>query len=160
MVHSAARFIRESREVPRCAYCHSSFDNGQPRACRQCNTRLHEECWLEFGRCPNLGCEGVPLLPNKEEQRLMKVRQMARNLHNETLSLKDRNQQATRPATQFVQGPLMFIGMNLFIAIMVHFFFSVFAPGHFDQVFVEAWFFFFHLLFMCAYLFAWISRRS
>lgn len=160
MVHSASRFIRESREVSRCAYCHSSFDNDHPRACRECDTRLHEECWLEFGRCPNLGCEGVPTLPNKEEQRLMKVRQMARNLHSEALNITDKSAQVELVEDPFFQGPLKFITINFIIAISMHLIFSWLASNPHEQIFIESWYFFFHLLFNFVWLFTWLSRKS
>ncbi len=44
----------------RCPYCHDHLTGEEPDlvACERCLSVVHDECWLEHGGCPLLGCEG------------------------------------------------------------------------------------------------------
>ncbi|MBI3724787.1 hypothetical protein HY251_12660 [bacterium] len=54
------RAIRGDLGRARCAYCHADVTGEEPDlvACESCSTVAHEDCWIELGHCPVLGCKG------------------------------------------------------------------------------------------------------
>ncbi len=64
----AARIKPVSRgPAARCGFCHGDLlpeEDAGYRAerrvtCEQCSSVVHETCWKDHGRCPNLGCAGA-----------------------------------------------------------------------------------------------------
>ena len=57
--------VSGATRAQRCAYCHGPAE-ADTRACGDCGTVLHEDCWAAAGDCPSLGC-ATPIQTDPKE---------------------------------------------------------------------------------------------